>query len=127
MSSSIHITLPVAQIVASQSAIATILAEKIPALLAYKLGVVHGKLSSYVMNFEKQREVLIKEYGNCIDEVVGTYEIKDPSAISTVNTELGKLLSTEETFEISAKISLDLLKDVSVTGNTIVTLDWLFE
>lgn len=115
--------LKLSQIVETQSALARLGAEKLPAKMAYTIGRNIQQLRPELENYEKTRTNLIKEkYGEKGEG--DTYQV-EPKSMEAFVKELNELLAVELDLDLWTLKFSEFDRDISPMD--LVALDWMFE
>lgn len=115
--------LKLSQIVETQSALARLGAEKLPAKMAYTIGRNIQKLRPELENYEKTRTDLIKEKYGAKGEG-DTYQV-EPKNMEAFVKELNELLAVELDLDLWTLKFSEFDQDISPMD--LVALDWMFE
>lgn len=119
------------QIVDSKASLEKLAQTTLPIKIAYRIGKIISQFNPELELFEEQRQKLVKQYGECLDEKADRWEVK-PELKEDFFAELDELKDAEVEVGFSddkpiKKIKVSELGDISLQPAHFVNLDWLFD
>jgi len=124
-------TMKLSQIVDSKASLEKLAQTTLPIKIAYRIGKIISQFNPELELFEEQRQKLVKQYGECLDEKADRWEVK-PELKEDFFAELDELKDAEVEVGFSddkpiKKIKVSELGDISLQPAHFVNLDWLFD
>jgi len=111
----------VGKVVASVEALQRLVAEKVPALTAFKLARITRQVETVIGDFEKARIGLVKQYGEPQED--GSATVK-PENIPAFQAEFSQLIESEVALEFEP-VKLESLGDIQLTTADMLALDYM--